>query len=534
MKDTSDNFSNFLVSLDNFDVVVFIYNPKDFSLLYGNKKFLTTYDLKNLDDSKSINAIINDTSEEKSYIEKNGIWLQNHSILISVPQDFYNEQVMFCIQVDITDSIKIINGLKWKNELTGLSNRYKLVEDITKIITKKKKNQNLVDIDLNFFNDINYSYGHDYGNELILEISKFLYKVVLQSEVYNLQGSRFMTILDENYLDSFLVTVKNRFKDSWFIRSVEQFINISIGVVQINDFNETGEGYIYRVMEATKESKKIGGNSVRYYESKKIEKLQRNAQLEYYMRNAIKYNMDSFLVYYHPIVDAKTGKIEGFEALSRWKDSEIGFIFPDEFIGLAEYLGVINIIDMHVLKRSTQFIKRLHDLGHYVKVSVNISAKQLYDDDLVDSIKNIVTESQLEYSYVNIEITESHAIENLESSIQKINALKAVGFGVHLDDFGVGHSSLNALKDLPITTLKIDRMFVKDMHITKYNYTFVKTIIELAHSADLKVVCEGIEYQEDYDALKKLRCDYLQGYLFSKPIPEEDVYEIVSKNFGKQ
>jgi len=417
-----------------------------------------------------------------------------------------------------------------------LPGRFQLLHDLKEVLSAKRENQALVVFNLHFFEKINYTYGYDHGDQLLIEIANFLsdfFSHIDEIKLYNVQERKFIALLDQDSLDEYLQTLSSRFLTPWLINGIEQFMSISFGASYLTNFDDTAEHYMSRTIQAAEEAREKGSNQIVFTQSRSPEDQLRRMELENHMRADINYNIEStFLVYYHPIVDASTGQIEGFEALSRWRNAELGFVFPDQFIPVAEEVGLIHYIDLHVLRQSTKFIKQLHDQGNAVTVSVNLSAAQLSDPHLVDNIRTVVDESALPYRYVNIEITESMAVENMDDTIGKIDKLKKLGFGVHLDDFGVGYSSLHTLKQLPVTTLKIDRSFVQQIHDSKYDYTFVKAMIQLAHSAQIKVVCEGVETREDYNLLRELDCNYLQGFLFSKPMPEQDVSNIVSRNFA--
>ena len=419
-----------------------------------------------------------------------------------------------------------------------LLGRSKLLQDLNEVLSTKQQNQALVVFNLHAFEKINYTYGYDHGDQILIEIAGFLtdfFSYIDGIKLYNVQERKFIALLDQDSLDEYLQSLMSRFLTPWVINGVEQFLTISFGVSYIANFDDTAEHYMSRTIQAAEEAREKGSNQIVITQSRSPEDQVRRMELENHMRSDISYNIEStFLVYYHPIVDASTGQIEGFEALSRWRNAELGFVFPDQFIPLAEEVGLIHYIDLHVLRQATKFVKQLHDQGNPVTISVNLSAAQLSDPQLVETICKVVDENALPYRYVNIEITESMAIENINDTIHKIGELKNLGFGVHLDDFGVGHSSLHTLKQLPVTTLKIDRSFIQQIHESKYDYTFVKAMIQLAHSAHIKVVCEGVETREDYVLLKALDCNYLQGFLFSKPMPEQDVSAIVARNFDSE
>ena len=526
------NFSNTPDSLDmtkGFDKLslgVFIYDTHTATTTYANDCFFEQHNLPH--DQHQLNAYIAPLLQNKITS------VQQSNRLYALHATDQGDGTLFVVSVDKTNELtkeNEINHLKWKCSLTSLSNRRKLMKDIGEILDNKQPGNSLVVLNVDFFSRINIHYGYEYGNEFIIAIAEYLRAFQDSAKIYCLNGAEFALLLKQGDTTELIDTIKDRFSTPWNIRSLEQYTTISIGIIKIIDLSETPARILYKALHAVKEAKSIGSNKVAYYRDGSIDELIKNVQLEYYLRRSIMEKLDNFKVYYQPLVEAKTGNIVGFEALSRWDDSDLGFVLPSDYIGLAEYLGLIDIIDLHVLRTSAKFIKSLHDKGHFVKLSVNISAKQLYDDHLVDIIKEAISDSNLEFSYVNIEITESSAAANIDEANKKINALKEMGIGVHLDDFGSGYSSLNNLKDLAITTVKIDRKFIKDMHKTTYDYTFIETIIKLAHSANLKVCCEGVETRYDFEELRNLGADTLQGFYFARPLPDNQVLRILDKPF---
>ncbi|MCL1995225.1 MAG: GGDEF domain-containing phosphodiesterase [Defluviitaleaceae bacterium] len=516
-------FKNFLSGLDNFELDVFIYNPTDKKILYANKSFTSNNKLNIGDDITEIVA------KKHVYVESQNKWFNINSGDITWHGDGEPMPAVFCLSLDIVQNQRATE-MQWESVLLQMPGRDSLRLMIDKLLKEEITDYCLVLLNLNFFNKINVSYGYEYGNTILLEIHEFLNKFSAMGSFFVMDGNQFAIIIPEVHMDDFLWQVTERFRDSWVVlEGIEQFINVTMGIIKLDNPKETANSYIQKAASTSKEANFIESNAA-YYEEKNTEYI-RNEQLEYHLRRAIRYDMESFLVFYQPQVDGKTGKITSFEALSRWVDKEIGFVSPGDFIELAEYLNLINIIDLNVLRIATRFAKKLHDRGYFIKISVNISAKQLHGKDLVENIRKIVEEAYLEYSYVNIEITETSVMADIDEGVRQINALRALGFGIHLDDFGVGHSSLNSLKDIPVTEVKIDRKFIGEMLYIKYSYTFIKSIINLCHSTGLEVCCEGVETREEFLELRKLNCDLMQGYYFSSPLHQDMVMDIIDKDF---
>ncbi|MCL2610940.1 MAG: bifunctional diguanylate cyclase/phosphodiesterase, partial [Defluviitaleaceae bacterium] len=399
------------------------------------------------------------------------------------------------------------------------------------------KTKFLVIINVSFFSRINFLYGYEYGNEFIKEIALFLENLAIKEEtkeaavktsLYALYGAEFATIItDEGELDGFIEAIKKRFSLPWNIQGLEQYYQAAIGTVEIKP-EDTSDKIIYKATMSCKYSKRIKTSKAGYAYDAKMDPFSMDIQIEYQLRRAVISRLDSFKVRYQPIVDCSTGKIVALEALCSWFDDEIGFVMPNDFIGFAEYLGLIDIIDNHVLRTATHFAKKLHDMGFKIKISANLSAKSLFNDSLVKSIEEIIEETELAPNYICLEITESETISNLHEALKQLQGLKNLGITISLDDFGIGYSSLGRLKEIPADYIKIDRSFIMKMHRSEYDLLFIKTIAKLGRCANMKIICEGVETLRDFEEIRNLGSDYVQGYLFSKPVYEEEALQKIT------
>jgi EAL domain-containing protein (putative c-di-GMP-specific phosphodiesterase class I) len=240
------------------------------------------------------------------------------------------------------------------------------------------------------------------------------------------------------------------------------------------------------------------------------------------LRKALSQN--ELVLHYQPQIDARTNETIGVEALIRWQHPEEGLLSPARFISVAEVSGLIVPIGEWVLYTACRQIKIWQKkIGHDLTVAVNLSARQFQQPDLVSQIRNAVLESGIEPSSLEVEITESNAMQNAENTMYTLRELKALGIRISMDDFGTGYSSLNYLKRFPIDTLKLDQIFVRDVTTDATDAAIVSAVISMAHSLNLKVVAEGVETEEQLDFLRRQHCDVIQGYLFSPPMPAEQL-----------
>lgn len=254
--------------------------------------------------------------------------------------------------------------------------------------------------------------------------------------------------------------------------------------------------------------------------------------LEISLHRAIKqHNFQEFEIYYQPIVDIASGKIVATESLLRWKSTEVGMIYPTEFIPLAESTGLIVPIGKWVLKRVCQQIKSWRDAGIYsLIVAVNLSVIEFNQPDFIPKIVNFLASNDLEPHCLELELTESMIMQDINSAIATMNKLQSLGVKIALDDFGSGFSSLIYLKNLPINTLKIDRYFIHNVANDQQNSVITKGLIQMAHNLNLDVVAEGVETEAELAFLRQHNCNYMQGFLFSHPLPAAEFENFLLNN----
>ncbi|NLD49536.1 MAG: EAL domain-containing protein, partial [Clostridiaceae bacterium] len=251
--------------------------------------------------------------------------------------------------------------------------------------------------------------------------------------------------------------------------------------------------------------------------------------IEKHLRTAMKGN--EFFIYYQPQIDMSNGKISGFEALLRWNNKELGFVSPVKFIGIAEETHLIVPIGEWVLKNACSFLKQLHKRGYSdLIMAVNVSILQLMQEDFVDIVQRTLEAEKIDPKCLELEITESVMMESYQAVGDKLKRLKMIGVKIALDDFGQGYSSLSYLKQLPINTLKIDKSFIDSIDSENCNDSITGTIVMIGLKLGLTVIAEGVENQEQLEYLKKHKCHKVQGFLFSKPLPEEAAVNLLANN----
>jgi polar amino acid transport system substrate-binding protein len=273
-------------------------------------------------------------------------------------------------------------------------------------------------------------------------------------------------------------------------------------------------------------AKEKGKNSFEFYHHEMNIKVMEKLKLQNDLRRALKNN--EFRVYYQPQVSMETGDIVGFEALVRWLHPVEGMIPPFKFIPEAEEMGIITDIGEFVLRTACRQNKQWQEAGYPPKyMAVNLSARQFQQKNLLKVIEDVLAETKLDTEWLELEITESICMDNLNSTIYLLNKFNNMGVTVALDDFGTGYSSLNYLKKLPIQSLKIDKSFVDNITSDNKELAIANAITTLAHTMDLSIVAEGVETEEQLSVLKDLNCDKAQGYLFSRPLPAEEIERLL-------
>lgn len=451
---------------------------------------------------------------------------------------------------DITGSVIVINDITDRKQaestikhmachdwLTGLPNREQFHKNLVQEINFAKQNSqncSVLLLDLDGFKLVNDTLGHEMGDNLLSQVANRLISNVHPNDLVARQGGdEFIIFLNEADViktTKIVETILKSFTYPFILAGKEIVITASIGISIYPTDGQNAETLIKNADTAMYQSKKNGKNNYLFYKPDLYETHINQLSMVNSLRKAMK-NQELELVY-QPKINIFSNQIVGVEALLRWNNREFGMVSPADFIPLAEEIGLIIEIGEWVLRTAARQNKKWQDLGYSpITVSVNLSARQFLQKDLVHKVEQVLKETGLHPSYLKLEITESIAMHNLEEAISKLEQLKSLGIGLSLDDFGTGFSSLNYLKKFPIDELKIDQSFIRNVDIDLQDAAIVKAIFSIAKSLNLIVVAEGVETKKHVEFLVQQQCDEAQGYYFSRPVPSSEIENVLKNGF---
>ena len=418
--------------------------------------------------------------------------------------------------------------------LTGLPNRKFALEFLSYMLAnqKRRKTQGAVlFIDLDKFKIINDSYGHDAGDKVLIEIATRLRKMLREEDlIARLEGDEFIVIINnfhslsdiDKLCNKLIQTVSQTIQDKE--RAYE--VGISIGIATFPQDSSTAEELLQFADTAMFRTKDNGRNGYTYYNKEMTQISLQVSRVEEELKYAIVNN--ELELYFQPQIDIKNTRLIAVEALIRWNHPRDGLIMPNDFITIAEESNLIVDLGYWVIRQACIKFQLWKKNGVAIEyIAVNMSTKQLQDVQCVDNISRILEELNFNPECLELEITESTLILNLENTLSNINTFKEMGIKFSIDDFGTGYSSLSYLKSLRISTLKIDREFVKDILNDKDDRSIVTAIIRMGHTMNYKIVAEGAENKEEVQLLKKLGCDIIQGYYYSRPLRDVDLLSYI-------
>jgi diguanylate cyclase (GGDEF)-like protein len=422
--------------------------------------------------------------------------------------------------------------------LTSLPNRALLHDRLPILISHAKQNKKIMAIlllDLNRFKLINDTFGYSTGDILLQTVATRLKSCVRDLDaVFRLGDDEFAIVLEKLVQQQDAARVANRILSicslPFQLGEQELYVTISIGISIFPSDGEEMEVILKNAEAAMHRAKELGSNNYQHYKPTMNSKAFKQLTLELNIRKALRENQ--FVVFYQPLIDLTTGTITGSEALVRWKHPDLGLISPAQFIPLAEETGLIISIGEWVLRTACHQARLWQNkFGKPLTISVNLSARQFQQQDLVSVVNSALENANLKPEYLELEITESLGMKNPELTLRTLNELKSKGIRISIDDFGTGYSSLSYLKRFPIDTIKIDRSFVSDIQSNTNDAAIVVAIIALAHSLKLKVIAEGVEKPEQAEYLREHGCEKVQGFLYSPPICSDSFEKLFLKFF---
>lgn len=429
-----------------------------------------------------------------------------------------------------------VHRLAYYDALTELPNRVLLLETMNQLVLMCDAYETkfaIILLNLDNFKKINDTLGHPVGDALLKKLAFLLRtKFSVNNVVARIGGDEFMVILPKIFSIEEVVEeiedIRKLFESPILVNMNEIYVATSMGVSVYPDDAKDVADLIDHVDTAMYWAKKSGKNNYQFYSDEMKTSLVNRMKVENGLRNAIEKR--EFKLFYQPIFEAKSRKIRGFEALIRWFRSDMSMVSPMDFIEIAEETGQINEIGEWVLREACQtVVKWQKEFTEDLVISVNISPVQLKNRNFYPLVCDILADTKIKPSHLEMEITEGIFIDSFEEAKKVLDALKSLGIKLSLDDFGTGYSSLSYLKNLSFDTLKIDKAFVADIDSPQKDKNMAGPIIDLVHWLKLETIAEGVETTNQLNYLKEFNCDYIQGYLFSKPLTEEEAVKLLGR-----
>ncbi|MCG8482921.1 MAG: EAL domain-containing protein, partial [Clostridia bacterium] len=426
-----------------------------------------------------------------------------------------------------------------KDRLTNLPNRRFIKQQLTSDIKTASKNSNKVGIlfiDLDKFKLVNDTLGHSIGDHLLKKAAIRLNSVVIkENAIGRLGGDEFIVVLNDVTALEEIETVAKRildlFREPFILREKQIHNTCSIGISIFPENGQDVETLFKNADIAMNMSKEKGRNNYRFYTDEMNKKAEENLEIVENLREALK--RKEFVIHYQPKINIKTGEITGLEALVRWDHPDLGLVYPEYFISIAEEAGLINKIDEFVFEVVCLQIRNWINNGFSpINIAVNISPTFFNNIEFITKLETILNHTGVDASYLSVEITETAAMKDTGYVHNILNRLREKKIEISLDDFGTGYSSLSYLKIFPIDTLKIDQLFVNGINKDKRDESLIEATITMAKALDIKVISEGVETKEQLNYLKEIGCEEFQGFLFSKPVPIQEIEDMLSRNLS--
>lgn len=426
--------------------------------------------------------------------------------------------------------IKNIGEKNKFDSITGTWNREQFEHRMNYLIKEKiYKNGAMFIMDIDNFKNINEKYGYSYGDKVLraiaTEVLEYLQKDV---RLYRLDGDEFAffyPMCTKETIEKIYEKIQMYTNTQHEIESNKYYCTVTAGVAM---YPEDGNNYLglFKHADIALDIAKISGkNRIKFFSQELYENKLKVISMQQKLRECVENNFNDFELFFQPQVNAVTKEVIGAEVLLRWHSSTYGEVSPVEFIPILEQSNLIIPVGKWIIKEAVKQCKEWHKINPDFKISVNVSYIQLKEDFFRDFIVECLVEYQLRPEFLILELTENCWIPDINLLNDKFISLKGIGVYIAIDDFGTGYSSLNYLKELSVNIIKIERSFVKNITYNSYEYTFLEYIIKLAHIINLKVCVEGIESYEEYDIVKSLGVDIIQGFLFGRPVSASEFYK---------
>ena len=427
-----------------------------------------------------------------------------------------------------------VHFMSYYDDITGIPNRKMFTEKFQELInnnSNSKSQLGIIFFDIDNFKNINDTYGHEIGDEILLKLCERIENILDGRQTFARFGGdefviAFSNIINEKEINEFLDELLLKVRKPFEVNNKKIYCTISIGVSVYPKDADRLDILLKTADMAMHKAKEEGKNRYKFFDVEISNILKRQYEIEKALRTAIE-NNEIFMVF-QPKISIKGEKVNGFEALVRWVNNELGFISPAEFIPIAENSGLIIDLGKYIIEES---FKKCRELCCSTKskfhIAINISDIQIREEGFISFVSEMLEKYNIPPEYIEFEITEGVIMQSVVKNIELLIELKRLGVSIALDDFGTGYSSLSYLKRLPIDVLKIDKSFVDGIGVDEKSEYIAESIIKLSHSLNLRVVAEGVETKEQLGYLNKMKCDVAQGYYFSKPEKFEVIKEMI-------
>lgn len=449
---------------------------------------------------------------------------------------FQGQSVISFIIHNVTERKNFEEQLMYQaghDPLTGLPNRNLLNDRLSQAIAVSERDKSvmaLILLDLDHFKAINDTLGHSYGDQLLITIGQRLQELIRGSDtIARIGGDEFVAVLTTGNSTENVIAVVKRFLEAisrpFSFQDQEIWITASIGIAQYPDDGGDTETLFKKADTAMYHIKENGRNGFQFFASEMNRKISRRMKIESHLRYALE--KKEFFLQYQPQIELASGKIVGMEVLLRWHNSELGLVSPTDFIPVAEDTGQIVAIGEWALKTACIQYRDWTDQNlPRLRMAVNLSPRQFGQNNLVEMVRSILNETAIDATNLDLEVTESLMMNNIEDSIDKMVALRQLGITLSIDDFGTGYSSLSSLQRFPLNILKVDRSFVQEIG-NGSKAVIIRAIVAMAHSLGLSIIAEGVETVDQLNFLRKHHCEEVQGFYFSKPLSTDEFTELI-------